>query len=79
MLETGERQYYHLVYGANIRKTRETNPERLWLHLEANTRIGLKKAAHRALLHQGCAVRPQRRVERTAASRNEGHSFAGRN
>jgi catechol 2,3-dioxygenase-like lactoylglutathione lyase family enzyme len=36
--------YYHLVYGANIRKTRESNPERLWLHLEANTRIGLQKA-----------------------------------
>jgi hypothetical protein len=36
--------YYHLVYGANIKSTRQTNPERLWLHLEANTRIGLQKA-----------------------------------
>lgn len=35
--------YYQLVYGANIRKTRETNPERLWLHLEANTHIGMQK------------------------------------
>jgi catechol 2,3-dioxygenase-like lactoylglutathione lyase family enzyme len=37
--------YYHLVYGANIRTSQQTNPERLWLHLEANTRIGLQKAA----------------------------------
>jgi catechol 2,3-dioxygenase-like lactoylglutathione lyase family enzyme len=36
--------YYHLVYGANIKSTRQTDPERLWLHLEANTRIGLQKA-----------------------------------
>ena len=38
--------YYHLVYGASIRTTRQTNPDRLWLHLEANTRIGLQKAAN---------------------------------
>jgi catechol 2,3-dioxygenase-like lactoylglutathione lyase family enzyme len=36
--------YYHLVYGANIKSTRQTNPERLWLQLEKNTRIGLEKA-----------------------------------
>jgi predicted enzyme related to lactoylglutathione lyase len=36
--------YYHLVYGANIKSTRQTNPDRLWLQLEANTRIGLQKA-----------------------------------
>lgn len=35
--------YYHLVYGANIKSTRQTNPDRLWLQLEANTRIGLQK------------------------------------
>jgi hypothetical protein len=35
--------YYHLVYGANIKSTRQTSPERLWFQLEANTRIGLQK------------------------------------
>ena len=35
--------YYHLVYGANIKSTRQANPDRLWLQLEANTRIGLQK------------------------------------
>ena len=36
--------YYHLVYGANIKTSRQTNPDRLWIQLEANTRIGLQKA-----------------------------------
>lgn len=36
--------YYHLVYGSTIKSTRQTNPDRLWLQLEANTRIGLQKA-----------------------------------
>jgi len=36
--------YYHVVYGSDIKSTRQTNPDRLWLHLEANTRIGLQKA-----------------------------------
>jgi hypothetical protein len=36
--------YYHLVYGSNIKTTRQTNPDRLWIQLEANTRIGLQKA-----------------------------------
>jgi catechol 2,3-dioxygenase-like lactoylglutathione lyase family enzyme len=35
--------YYHLVYGSNIKSTRQANPDRLWLQLEANTRIGLQK------------------------------------
>jgi len=35
--------YYHLMYGANIKTTRQTNPDRLWIELEANTRIGLQK------------------------------------
>jgi catechol 2,3-dioxygenase-like lactoylglutathione lyase family enzyme len=35
--------YYHLMYGANIKTTRQTNPDRLWIQLEANTRIGLQK------------------------------------
>jgi hypothetical protein len=36
--------YYHLVYGAGIKTVRQSNPDRLWLQLEANTRIGLQKA-----------------------------------
>jgi catechol 2,3-dioxygenase-like lactoylglutathione lyase family enzyme len=36
--------YYRLVYGANIKSTRQANPDRLWLQLEADTRIGLQKA-----------------------------------
>ena len=36
--------YYRLVYGADIKTTRTTNPDRLWLQLEGNTRIGLQKA-----------------------------------
>jgi len=36
--------YYHLVYGKDIKSTRQSNPDRLWLQLEANTRIGLQKA-----------------------------------
>lgn len=36
--------YYNLVYGADIKTSRQSNPDRLWLLLEANTRIGLQKA-----------------------------------
>ena len=36
--------YYHLMYGDNIKTTRTTNPDRLWIQLEKNTRIGLQKA-----------------------------------
>jgi hypothetical protein len=36
--------YYRLVYGADIPITRQSNPDRLWLQLAANTRIGLQKA-----------------------------------
>ena len=36
--------YYHLVYGKDIKTTRQSNPDRLWLLLESNTRIGLQKA-----------------------------------
>ena len=35
--------YYPLVYGKDIKSTRQANPDRLWLQLEANTRIGLQK------------------------------------
>jgi predicted enzyme related to lactoylglutathione lyase len=35
--------YYDLVYGADIKKTRQSNPDRLWIYLAADTRIGLQK------------------------------------
>jgi hypothetical protein len=35
--------YYHVVYGKDIRTTKQSNPDRLWLELEADTRIGLQK------------------------------------
>jgi hypothetical protein len=35
--------YYHLVYGSDIRTTKQSNPDRLWLELEADTRIGLQQ------------------------------------
>jgi hypothetical protein len=36
--------YYRFVYGADIRTVKQSNPDRLWLELEADTRIGLQKA-----------------------------------
>ena len=35
--------YYHLMYGADIRTVKQSNPDRLWLQLAANTRIGLQE------------------------------------
>jgi catechol 2,3-dioxygenase-like lactoylglutathione lyase family enzyme len=37
--------YYHFVYGRDTEGARENNPERLWINLKGNTRIGLQKAA----------------------------------
>jgi catechol 2,3-dioxygenase-like lactoylglutathione lyase family enzyme len=36
--------YYHFVYGRETEGARESNPERLWINLKGNTRIGLQKA-----------------------------------
>jgi hypothetical protein len=36
--------YYRLVYGADIRMVKQSNPDRLWLELAADTRLGLQKA-----------------------------------
>jgi len=36
--------YYHFVYGKEVGGSRQANPERLWLNLKADTRIGLQKA-----------------------------------
>ena len=37
--------YYNLVYGKETQGPRQTNPERLWINLKNDTRIGLEKAA----------------------------------
>ena len=37
--------YYHLVYGKQIDGARQTNPNRLWLDLNNDTRIGLQQTA----------------------------------
>jgi hypothetical protein len=36
--------YYHFVYGKEVDGAREHNPERLWLNLKNDTRIGLQPA-----------------------------------
>jgi hypothetical protein len=36
--------YYHFVYGKQVDGARQSNPERLWLNLNADTRLGLQKA-----------------------------------
>lgn len=35
--------YYHFVYGKDVDGARQRNPERLWLNLKNNTRIGLQQ------------------------------------
>src|SRR5262245_33281601 len=37
--------YYNLVYGKETEGPRQKNPERLWINLKNDTRIGLQKAA----------------------------------
>lgn len=34
--------YYHLVYGTHAEGPRQTDPARIWFHLEAGTRVGLQ-------------------------------------
>jgi len=41
----GSLPYYHFVYGKEVDGTRQQNPERLWLNLKNDTRIGLQKVA----------------------------------
>jgi len=36
--------YYHFVYGKDVDGAREKNPDRLWLNLKNETRIGLQQA-----------------------------------
>ena len=37
--------YYHFVYGKQVDGARQSNPERLWLNLNADTRIALQQAS----------------------------------
>ena len=37
--------YYHFVYGKEVDGVRQHNPERLWLNLKNDTRIGLQQVA----------------------------------
>ena len=36
--------YYHFVYGREAERTHENNPERVWINLKNDTRVGLQKA-----------------------------------
>ena len=38
----GSLPYYRFVYGKEVEGARQSNPERLWLNLKADTRIGLQ-------------------------------------
>jgi hypothetical protein len=53
--------YYDFVYGKEVRGARQTNPDRLWLNLKNDTRIGLQKAPTGTaprIEHFGIKVRP---------------------
>ncbi len=53
--------YYGLVYGPETAGQRQTNPERIWINLKADTRIGLQKAPAGAaprIAHYCIKVRP---------------------
>jgi catechol 2,3-dioxygenase-like lactoylglutathione lyase family enzyme len=67
--------YYHLVYGANIRTVKQSNPDRLWLELEGDTRLGLQKAPagqQPRIDHYCIKVRPFDREAVTAGLRDIG-------
>jgi catechol 2,3-dioxygenase-like lactoylglutathione lyase family enzyme len=67
--------YYHFVYGKEVDGTRQNNPERLWLNLNRDTRIGLQKAAagQQPLIEHFCIkVRPFDRPSVTAGLKKIG-------
>ena len=67
--------YYHFVYGKQVDGARESNPERLWLNLNANTRIGLQKtpAGQSPRIEHFCIkVRPFDRAAVTAGLKKIG-------
>jgi hypothetical protein len=66
--------YYHFVYGKETQGPRE-NPERLWINLKADTRIGLQKippGAAPRIEHYCIKVRPFDREAVTAGLRKIG-------
>jgi catechol 2,3-dioxygenase-like lactoylglutathione lyase family enzyme len=67
--------YYRLVYGPETIGPRQSNPERLWINLKNDTRIGLQKAAAGApsrIEHYCIKVRPFDRDAVTAGLRKIG-------
>jgi len=67
--------YYHFVYGRDIQTTRQTNPERLWIYLKGDTRIGLQNAPagdKPKIEHYCIKVRPFDREAVTAGLRKIG-------
>lgn len=67
--------YYRLVYGPDAIGTRQSNPERLWINLKNDTRIGLQKApagTSPRIEHYCIKVRPFDREAVTAGLRKSG-------
>jgi hypothetical protein len=67
--------YYHFVYGKDVDGVRERNPERLWLNLKADTRIGLQQtpAGQSPRIEHFCIkVRPFDRAAVTAGLKKIG-------
>jgi catechol 2,3-dioxygenase-like lactoylglutathione lyase family enzyme len=67
--------YYHFVYGKDVDGARERNPERLWLNLNRDTRIGLQKipaGASPRIEHFCIKVRPFDREAVTAGLKKIG-------
>jgi catechol 2,3-dioxygenase-like lactoylglutathione lyase family enzyme/predicted enzyme related to lactoylglutathione lyase len=67
--------YYHFVYGKEVDGARQHNPERLWLNLKGDTRIGLQQASagQAPLIEHFCIkVRPFDREAVTAGLKKIG-------
>jgi hypothetical protein len=67
--------YYHFVYGKEVDGARERNPERLWLNLKGDTRIGLQQvpAGQSPRIEHFCIkVRPFDRAAVTAGLKKVG-------
>jgi len=67
--------YYRLMYGAQTQGQRQSNPDRVWFNLEANTRIGLQKvqAGQKPRIEHYCIkVEPFDRAAVTARLREIG-------
>lgn len=74
----GSLPYYHFVYGREVDGARQHNPERLWLNLKNDTRIGLQQASpgqQPAIEHFCIKVRPFDRDAVTAGLKKIGVSI----